>query len=41
MPFYSTVIKLYFQLELTKKPTLYNTVEYAEPAQINKPILLL
>ena len=29
-PFYSIVVKLYLQLELTEEPTLYNTVEYAE-----------
>ena len=38
--FHSTVIKLYLQLELTKEPTFYNIVEYKEPIQINKFILL-
>ena len=40
-PFYSTVVKLYFRPELTKEPTLYDAVEYAEPARINEFILLL
>ena len=40
-PFYSTVIKLYLQLELTEEPTPYNTVEYKEPAQINESMSLL
>ena len=40
-PFYFIVIKLYLQLELTKEPTLYNTVKYAEPTRINKPVFLL
>ena len=35
-PFYFTVVKLYLQLKLTKEPTPYNTIEYKEPAQINK-----
>ena len=38
IPFYSIVVKLYFQLELTKEPTLYDAVEHAEPARINKPV---
>ena len=41
IPFYSIVMKLYLQLELTKEPTLYNAVEHVKPAQINKPVLLL
>ena len=32
IPFYFTVIKLYLQLKLTKEPTFYNTIKYAEPA---------
>ena len=40
-PFYSTVVKPYLWLELTKKPTLYNAVEHAEPAWTDKPIFLL
>ena len=40
-PFYSTVVKLYLRLELTKEPTLYNAVEYTKLARINKPIFLL
>ena len=30
--FYSTVVKPYLQLELTKEPTLYNIIEYKELA---------
>ena len=41
MPFYSTVVKLYLRLKLTKEPTLYNTIKYIKPARINKPIFLL
>ena len=41
IPFRSTVVKLYLRLELTKKPTLYNAVEHAEPARVNEPIPLL
>ena len=37
-PFYSTVVKLYLQLELTEEPTLYDAVEYAEPIQTNEPV---
>ena len=37
-PFYFTVVKPYLQLELTKEPTPYDTVEYAKPAQINEPV---
>ena len=40
IPFYFIVVKLYLQLELTEEPTPYNTIEYKEPAQINKPIFL-
>ena len=39
--FYSTVMKLYLRLKLTEEPTLYNAVKYAEPARIDKLILLL
>ena len=38
IPFYSTVIKPYLQLELTEEPTLYDAVEYAEPIQTNEPV---
>ena len=41
IPFRSIVIKLYLRLKSTKKPTLYNAVEYAEPARVNEPIPLL
>ena len=41
IPFYSTVVKPYLQLELTEEPTPYNAIEYKEPAQIDKPIPLL
>ena len=34
------VVKLYLQLELTEEPTPYNTMEYIELTQINKPISL-
>ena len=37
IPFHSTVVKLYLRLKLTEEPTLYNTIEHAEPTQINKP----
>ena len=39
--FYSMVVKLYLQLELTKEPTPYDTVEHKEPAQIDEPMPLL
>ena len=37
IPFRSTVVKLYLQLELTKEPTPYDAVKYKEPARIDKP----
>jgi len=40
-PFRSTVVKLYLRLELTEEPTLYDTIEYAEPARIDEPTPLL
>ena len=36
--FYSTVVKPYLWLKLTKEPTIYDAVEYAKPAQTDKPI---
>ena len=36
-PFHFTVVKPYLRLKLTEEPTLYNTVEHAEPMQTNKP----
>ena len=36
--FYSTVVKPYLWLKLTKEPTLYDAVEYTKPAQTDKPI---
>ena len=38
IPFYSTVVKPYLRLKLTKEPTLYNAIKHAEPARINEPI---
>ena len=40
-PFHSTVVKPYLWLELTEEPTPYNAIKYKEPAQIDKPMLLL
>jgi hypothetical protein len=34
-------VKLYLQPESAEEPTLYNTIEHAEPARVNKPISLL